>query len=88
MNIVTLEAANLRLGEFDSWRSTDKAEIDLHPADFRLASLFVRRFELALRGPDALHLAACRRGGHRLFTLDRRLAAAAETLGVSVQRLP
>ncbi|HEY7900570.1 MAG TPA: hypothetical protein VIC25_05230 [Caulobacteraceae bacterium] len=36
-----------------------------------------------MRAPDALHLAACVRAGHRL-TLDRRLAGAAEALSVDV----
>jgi predicted nucleic acid-binding protein len=44
--------------------------------------VYVRRFELMLRAPDALHAAACKRAGHRLVTLDKRLAAAAKDLGV------
>ena len=60
------------------------AELDLEPVDFRTAGAFVRRFDLGLRAPDALHAAACRRGDHTLVTLDQRMAAAAETLGVKV----
>lgn len=48
----------------------------------RLATVFVRRFDLKLRAPDALHAAACRRDDHLLVTLDKRLAAAALELGV------
>jgi hypothetical protein len=72
------------LAEFDAWRAAFTTDLDLETADFRLASALVRRFELALRAPDALHLAACRRGDHTLLTLDRRLAGAAEALGVRV----
>jgi predicted nucleic acid-binding protein len=35
-----------------------------------------------LRAPDALHAAVCRRASLILVTLDRRLATAAEMLGV------
>jgi hypothetical protein len=78
------EKANELLAEFDAWRVAFTTDLDLQTADFRLASALVRRFELGLRAPDALHLAACRRGDHTLLTLDRRLAGAAETLGVRV----
>ena len=44
-------------------------------------------FDLGLRAPDALHAAICRRTGDRMVTLDRRLAAAAATLGVAVEHL-
>jgi uncharacterized protein len=74
-----------RLGVFDIWRAAETVDIDIEPADLRLASLFVRRLELALRAPDALHLALCRRGEHTLATLDRRLAQAAAELGVRVR---
>ena len=43
------------------------------------------RFELALRAPDALHLAMVRRLDASLITLDRRLAAAARDLDIAVE---
>lgn len=52
--------------------------------DFAEARRFLRRAELGLRTPDALHLAIASRLGMTLGTLDRRLAAAGEALGVSV----
>jgi uncharacterized protein len=87
MGDLTLEAAGARLADFDAWRAAFCAELDLEASDVRSAAGFVRRFELGLRAPDALHLAACRRGDHVLVTLDRRLAAAAEALGVRVEWL-
>ena len=48
---------------------------------------YVRRFDLALRAPDALHLAIARRLDATLVTLDRRLAAAAGELGIAVDEL-
>ena len=74
--------ATARLADFDAWRHTSTDDLDLQASDIRLANVFVRRFDLMLRAPDALHAAACRREDLMLVTLDKRLAAAAEELGV------
>jgi predicted nucleic acid-binding protein len=76
-----------RLADFDVWRATAAEDVDLHASDVRLANLYVRRFDLMLRAPDALHAAICRRADLRLITLDRRLAAAARALGLAVELL-
>lgn len=81
------EDASLRLADFDAWRAATARDLDLQPADVRLANVFVRRFDLMLRAPDALHAAVCRREDHLLVTLDRRLALAAVELGVRVKLL-
>ena len=47
--------------------------------------MFASRLPLALRAPDALHLAIARRLDVALVTLDRRMAAAAKELGVAVE---
>jgi predicted nucleic acid-binding protein len=79
-----LTAATAGLAQFDAWRAAFTVDLDLQTGDVRLAHVFVRRFDLGLRAPDALHAAVCRRSGHTLVTLDRRLATAAEALGVRV----
>lgn len=56
----------------------------LSQAHYRWARDAIARFDLPLKSPDALHLAAARIGGHRLVTADRQLARNAETLGVLV----
>jgi uncharacterized protein len=58
---------------------------EIHAVDVRLAAAYVRRFDLALRAPDALHLAVAERLDVPLVTLDRRLATAARELGVGVE---
>ena len=58
---------------------------EIHAADVRLADAYVRRFDLGLRTPDALHLAIAHRLDATLLTLDRRLATAARELGVAVE---
>jgi predicted nucleic acid-binding protein len=80
-------ALSRRLTDFDVWRAASTRDLDLQAADARLANIFVRRFDLMLRAPDALHAAVCRREDHLLATLDRRLATAALELGVRVKLL-
>jgi hypothetical protein len=86
MNLSPADDGEALLADFDQWRSVHSMPDDPSIADLRLADQFVRRFELALRAPDAVHLAVCRRGDHTLVTLDKRLAAAAEALGVRAIR--
>jgi len=87
MRQVSSGSAIERLAEFDAWRLSTTIGLECREPDFRLASVFVRRFDLGLRAPDALHAALCRRDDHRLVTLDRRLATAAEAVGVAVECL-
>lgn len=79
--------ASRRLADFDAWRAAAARDLDLQAADVRLANILVRRFDLMLRAPDALHAAACRREDLLLVTLDKRLALAAVELGVRVKLL-
>jgi predicted nucleic acid-binding protein len=76
-----------RLSDFDVWRTAMTKPAEIHAVDVRLAAAYVRRFELALRAPDALHLAVARRLDIPLVTRDRRLATAARELGVAVEEL-
>jgi hypothetical protein len=72
------------LSDFDVWRATTR-QAEMHAADVRLAGAFVRKFDLALRVPDALHLAIARRLDSTLVTLDRRLATAGREIGIAVE---
>jgi predicted nucleic acid-binding protein len=82
-----LAAADVRdrIASLDRWLMLDAEVIDLEAADIRLASLFVRRLELGLRMPDAIHIAVSQRMGATLATLDVRLAGAASALAVAVK---
>ena len=84
MREVTAEDASSRIDDFEIWRAATSSPVEVHAADARLAYAYVRRFDLRLRAPDALHLAIARRLDATLVTLDRRLANAARELGVSV----
>jgi uncharacterized protein len=84
-----LEATNgaACLSDFDVWRAAMTRPAEIHAEDVRLAGAYVRRFDLALRAPDALHIAVARRLDVALVTLDRRMVAAARELGVAVEEL-
>lgn len=47
-----------------------------------MATAFVRRPDITLRAPDAIHIAAASRLGATLLTLDHGMARAAAALGV------
>jgi len=54
---------------------------------FRTAARFADQSALGLRAGDALHLAICADHGATLCTLDRRLGAAGQPLGVKTTLL-
>ena len=83
--LLTEAEGSARLADFDTWRAAKSTPTDVHPADVRLAYSYVRRFNLALRAPDALHLAITHRLNATLVTLDRRLERAARGLGITVE---
>ena len=85
MALLTRADATARLADFDAWRAAMSSPVDIGASDARLAYIYVRRFDLGLRAPDALHLAIARRLDATLVTLDRRLAAAGRELGVAVE---
>lgn len=77
--------ASARLGDFDAWRAAMSSPVEIAASDARLAYIYMRRFDLDLRAPNALHLSIARRVDATLITLDRRLATAARELGIAVQ---
>ena len=85
MRLLTEEEGSARLADFDAWRVAASSAADMHAADARLAYVYVRRFDLVLRAPDALHLAIARRLDSTLVTLTRRLVAAGRELGIAVE---
>lgn len=83
MDRLTGAQATELLGHFDDWRANAVQDRDVTSSDYHLANGFVRRFNLKLRAPDALHAAICQRLQLQLVTLDRRLATAAHELGIN-----
>jgi predicted nucleic acid-binding protein len=61
--------------------------LSLKARDYRLAKSWLGQLHGALRTLDALHLAVTEDAGAMMVTADRRLAAEARRLGVSVKLL-
>jgi uncharacterized protein len=56
--------------------------IPLEAGVYRLAGDLIRRFSVALRAPDAIHLATASVNGLQLLTADKELAQCARHFGV------
>ena len=68
--------------QFDDWRAVAVWSYELTSGDVRAADAFVRRLDLPLRAPDALHIAMARRLDCPLATFDARMADCGKILGV------
>ena len=69
--------------DLDIWVSDAAEAVSIGPADVGQATDFVRQDGIALRAPDAIHIAAAHRLGATLLTLNKGMARAAAALGVS-----
>jgi hypothetical protein len=83
-NRLTREAAASLFADFDFWSARAVQRVEATPADVARAAAFIRRLDLNLRTPDALHIAIADRLGVTLATFDVRMAANAAVLGVAV----
>jgi hypothetical protein len=81
---ISNEEARESLTAFDHWRA-GVAGAETTAEDMQASIELVRRSDLALRGPDALHIAIARRLAATLVTFDSRMAAAASRLGLEVR---
>lgn len=61
------------------------ARMHLQTDHYRWARDAIARFDLPLKSPDALHLAAAHVGRHQLITADRQLARNAEALDIAFE---
>jgi predicted nucleic acid-binding protein len=68
--------------ELDIWASLVAKPMEITSTDIADATAFVRLPGVALRAPDAIHIAAAQRVGATILTLDRGMARAADLLGV------
>jgi len=81
------DAARVHLADFDDWLARSVLRLEITPADIARADSYMRRLDLSLRTPDAIHIATARRLEARLATFDRRMADAARILGVPVAEI-
>jgi predicted nucleic acid-binding protein len=68
---------------FDTWIARYTRAVGIDRVDVAVAEALLRRLELGLRAPDALHIAIARRLDVTLATFDRHLEQAARVLGVA-----
>jgi len=84
MREVTVDDARSDLSAFDSWAARSVQLIEVTAADVALATAFLRRLDLTLRTPDAIHIAIAQRMNATLVTFDQRMAESARALGMAV----
>ncbi len=80
----TVEDAQKDLTEFDVWVARSTERIDLNTRDIATATVYLRRLDLTLVTPDALHIAIAGRLEATLVTFDRAMASAARVHGMAV----
>ncbi len=86
--LINPEDAVVRLSDFDAWRAGAAIEMDFQASDIRLAQVYVRRFDLMLRTPDALHVAACQTRNARQTACRRSKSTRRRGFSVSGLALP
>ena len=81
-----LSAAEARtaFSNFDTWCARYTRPVEIDASDVAGATGLMRRLDLSLRTPDALHIAIAQRAGCRLLTFDRTMAAVARSLGIEL----
>ena len=79
---IDAETRQQAIANFQRFASMHLVTVEIDPADFRTAAVLIES-PTALRAGDALHLAIARRLGARVASLDRRLCAATEVLGMA-----
>jgi predicted nucleic acid-binding protein len=84
VRVLTADAARETLAIAAAELASAFQQVTVEGDDFSAANALLERFELGLRAGDALHLAMAQRLREPLVTIDRRLAAAAEAVGVAV----
>jgi predicted nucleic acid-binding protein len=84
-----LEQAGARaaLADLNAWRARSASSCELTSNDLAAADAFLRRLDLTLRAPDALHLAIAHRLGLQLASFDQRMLASAKSLGIALADL-
>ena len=77
-------SAHRCFGNLDRWTTEFTVRVDLLSIDVAAADALLRRMDLTIRTPDALHVVMARRLDAPLATFDGQLAAAARLVGIEV----
>jgi uncharacterized protein len=87
MKLLTKSQANDVFSDFDSWSQSAVDIVEMDTSDVRSAETMLRRLDLTLRAPDAIHIAISQRIGARLATFDKKMADCARVLGASLAKI-
>lgn len=85
--LLTKDEARAALATFDVWTARLCERVQMASADISAADSYLRRFDLTLRTPDAMHIGIAQRIGVSLATFDKKMMAAAGRLGVALAPL-
>lgn len=80
----SVDEARVIFRNFDAWADNLTEPAITEANDVADTETILRRLDLGLRAPDALHIAIVRRVGATLATYDNRMADAARTLALHV----
>ncbi len=81
---INMSEGRIALESFDGWAGRLTQRVEISALDVAVATTFLRRLDLPLRTPDAIHIAIAQRLGATLVTFDRRMAASARAIGAAV----
>ena len=84
MGLLTADEARTAFSTFDAWTARECTPVQIIAADVAGAAAFLRRLDLSLRTPDAIHVAVAQRIDAELMTFDNQMAANARALGLAV----
>jgi hypothetical protein len=87
MKALSSQDAREGFASFDAWTARAAEGIQIEPADILTAQAFLRRLDLTLRAPDAIHIAAAQRIGATLLTFDTKMATSARALGTEIAKI-
>jgi predicted nucleic acid-binding protein len=76
--------ARTAFSNFDTWCRRDTEFMRTESIDISVATRMIRRLDLSVRTPDALHLAMVQRASCKLLTFDNSMARVARALGMAV----
>ena len=79
---ISQEEALTLLADFDLWRAQSTTVANVQAADIAAANILVRRLDVVLRGPDAIHIAIVQRLGAHLLTFDKGMEKVAASIGL------
>ena len=81
---LTIAEARIAFSNFDTWIGREAERAQITAADVSSAANVIRRLDVTLRAPDAIHIVIAQRLGADILTFDQQMAAGARVLGTNV----